>query len=524
MEDLVGKTVGQYQIKAEVGRGGMATVYRGYQPSLNRAVAVKVLAGDLARDPDFRQRFQREAHAVAQLAHPHILPVYDFGEDPATGVVYLVTQFVDGGTLVSRMNGPQTGGGPMPPTEAARIAAQIARALAFAHAAGVIHRDVKPGNVLMTSDGNSLLSDFGIAKIMAETRMTRTGTSLGTPAYMSPEQAQGMTVDHRSDIYALGVMLYEMLAGALPFQADTPVALLHQHVATPPPPLRERVPGVPRSLEKIVMRALAKDPNDRYATAGEFAAALEAEATGERKRLGLRLGRKETPALVPTVNPGGETSVAGPVPGTPPVAVVRPRTPPRLTRILKTQQVGRVAGGVGRWFLRTALVVLAALCIVGILLLVGAAFALGAVAEQSLAKQPWAFDKLEPGYRESVACADLANNVSQTLQPYTLDALTNVEVVCRPPDTVELSARFRGAPVSTQVRIQRTAKGVPTIRWERLNDVPLYIVGGIVSDGVNRGLVKAWANAPVVLDAFSITETAIEVTYAASPNVPARTP
>ena len=518
MEDLVGKTVGQYEIKAEVGRGGMATVYRGYQPSLNRAVAVKVLAGELARDPDFRQRFQREAHAVAQLAHPHILAVYDFGEDPATGAVYLVTQFVDGGTLVGRM-----GGGPMPPTETARIAAQIARALAFAHAAGVIHRDVKPGNVLMTSDGHPLLSDFGIAKIMAETRMTRTGTSLGTPAYMSPEQAQGMPVDHRSDIYALGVMLYEMLAGVLPFQADTPVALLHQHVATPPPPLRERVPGIPRSLEKIVMRALAKNPDDRFATAGEFADTLEAEATGQRKRLGIRFGRKETPAPAPTVVPVGATNVAGPVPGTPPAAVVRPRTPPRLTRILKTQQVGRVASGMGRWFLRAALVVLAALLVAGIVLLVGAAFVLGAVAEQSLTRQQWVFDNLEPGFHESVICADLANNVSQTLQPYTLDALTDVEVVCRSPDTVELSARFRGAPVSTQVRI-RTVKGVPAIRWERLNNVPLYIVGGIVSDGVNRGLVKAWANAPVVLDTFSVTETAIEVTYGANPTVPVRTP
>jgi len=272
-----------------------------------------------------------------------------------------------------------------------------------------------------------------------------------------------------------------------------------------------------------VMRALAKNPDDRYATAGEFAAALEAEATGERKRLGLRLGRKETPVLAPTVVPDGVTSVASPAPGTPPAAVVRPRTPPRLTRILKTQQVERVAGGMGRWFLRTALVVLPALCIVGIVLLVGVAFALGAVAEQSLTRQEWVFDNIEPGFHESVLCTDLANNVSQTLQPYTLDALTDVEVVCRSPDTVELSARFRGAPISTQVRV-RTVKGVPAVRWERLNDVPLYIVGGIVSDGVNRGLVKAWADAPVVLDSFTTTETAIEVTYAASANGPAGTP
>jgi hypothetical protein len=166
---------------------------------------------------------------------------------------------------------------------------------------------------------------------------------------------------------------------------------------------------------------------------------------------------------------------------------------------------------------------LAALLIVGIVLLVGGAFALGAVAEQSLTKQPWAFDILQPGDKESVACADLATNTSETLQPYTLDALTDVEVICRPPDTVELRGKFRGAPFSTQVRI-RTVKGVPAVRWERLNNVPLYIVGGIVSDGVNRGLVKAWANAPAVMDTFWVTETAIEVTYGANSAVPARTP
>ena len=448
--------------KPKWGAAGWRRFTGATSPRSNRAVAVKVLAGELARDPDFRQRFQREAHAVAQLAHPAILAVYDFGEDPATGVVYLVTQFVDGGTLAGRM------GGPMPPTEAARIAAQIARALAFAHAAGVIHRDVKPGNVLMTSDGHPLLSDFGIAKIMAETRMTRTGTSLGTPAYMSPEQAQGMPADHRSDIYALGVMLYEMLAGGLPFQADTPVALLHQHVANPPPPLRERVAGIPRSLEKIVMRALAKNPDDRFATAGEFADALEAEATGQRKRLGLRLGRKEISRQRPRRIPGGATNVAGPVPGTPPpVAVIRPRTPSRLTRILKTQQVGRVASGAGRWFLRTALVVLAALLIVGIVL--------------CRVRSRWArwrsnhspnsrgrFTNSPQGDKESVACADLATNTSETLQPYTLDALTDVEVICHSPDTVELRGNFRGAPFSTQVRT-RTVKGVPGVRWERFN-------------------------------------------------------
>ncbi len=504
--DLIGKKLGQYEILAEIGRGGMATVYRGYQASLNRSVAVKVLAGELARDPGFRERFAREAHAVAQLAHPHILPVYDFGEDPGTGVVYFVTQLVDGGTLSARMNAP------MPPDVAARIVAQLARALDYAHACGIVHRDVKPGNVLMTRDGHPFLSDFGIAKIMAETKLTQTGASLGTPEYMSPEQAQGLPVDHRSDIYSLGVMLYRMLAGILPFQADTPVALLHQHAYEPPPPLRERAPGVSRSLERIVMRALAKDPAQRFSTAGELADTLEDEIAGRRQLLGL--GRR-TPRTKLTAMPvpGAPTEVAGPVPVTP------PRVPTRLGRPTTQQKVGRAAIGAGRWLLRLALGVLTVSLVVGIVLLVAGAFTLGAVAEQSIASQRWAFDSLGPGMEERLACTDIQQGVEQALRPYLLDALTDVTAACRQPDTVEVSGRFRGGPVSLGVRL-RSVQGVPAVQLERLNHTPFFIVGGILSDGINRGLAKAWAQTTVRLTTFSVSEQGIELIYGAGPTAP----
>ena len=517
MEQLVGKTLGQYQIMAEVGHGGMATVYRGYQTSLNRSVAVKVLSGELARNVDFRERFQREAHAVAQLAHPNILPVYDFGEDQASGAVYLVTQFVDGGTLATRMKNP------LHPNEAARIAAQVARALDCAHARGIVHRDVKPGNVLMGRDDRPLLADFGIAKIMAETRLTQTGASVGTPQYMSPEQAQGSPADHRSDIYALGVMLYEMLAGVLPFQADTPVGLLHQHVHEPPPPLRERAPQVSRQLEKIVMRALAKDPTERFATAGEMADALEDEIAGRRKLFGI--GRRSATGTVehtqatalPT--PGSATDVVDSLPTSPPVAraltaIAGPLA--RLGRAVSKRKVGQATVGLGRWLLRAVLSALAVLVVVGVVLLVGAAFALGAVAEQSLSSQRWVFDNLAPGYTERVACADIQGGVSQALQPYLLEALTDVGAVCRPPDLLELGGRFRGTPVSLSVRL-RAANHVPAIQLERLNNVPLYLVGGLVSDGVNRGMAKSWANAPVRVSTFSVSEDGIEMVYEENP-------
>lgn len=529
MQDYVGKTLGQYEIKAEVGHGGMAVVYRGYQASLNRSVAVKVLSSELARDADFRARFQREAVAVAQLAHPNILPVYDFGQDADTGALYFVTQFVDGGSLAQRM------GTPTPPREAARIAAQIARALDCAHSRGIIHRDVKPANVLMTGEGHSLLSDFGIAKIMAETRLTQTGASLGTPSYMSPEQAQGLPVDHHSDIYALGVVLYEMLAGVLPFNADTPVALLHQHVSSPPPPLRERVQGVSRGLDKIVMTALAKDPLDRFETAGEMAEALEAEAAGERKPFGLvRRAAKPVPTPVPMVSParpGAATEVAEAAAGIRTVApeAVPTFTPPRRStpvqrtwaRFTRTvaPKMGKAAGDVGRWALRTVGGTLVVLVIVAIILLLGAALALGAVAERSIANQPWMFKDAGPGFRERVICADLAANVSQAVEPYVLDALTDVEAECQAPDTIALRGRFRGGPISTQVQV-RVKDGVPAIRLERLNNVPLYVVGGIVSDGVNRGLVKAWAKSPVWIDTLTVSADSIDLLYKANPNAP----
>jgi serine/threonine protein kinase len=388
-----------------------------------------------------------------------------------------------------------------------------------AHSRGIIHRDVKPGNVLMTRDGHPLLSDFGIAKIVAETRLTRTGTSMGTPAYMSPEQAQGRPVEHHSDIYALGVVLYEMLAGVLPFDADTPLSLLHQHINQPPPPLREHAPQVSRSLEKIVMRALAKDPDDRFATAGEFAVALEKEITGKRpgitpRRLTNILRRpKPTQALAP----GAATKVDAGLPITPPPAVeLRPRSRSRLARTFAKAKVGQKAKGFGQWLLRTTLSVLGVLIILAVALLIGAAFLLGSLAEQSLASQRWVLDNVAPGNSETVPCTDIQKGVSQTLQPYFLEALTDVTATCRPTDFLELSGKFRGEPMSLQVRVF-ALNHVPAIRLERFNNTPLYIVGGIVSDGVNRGIAKSWAKAPVRLSTFSVTDSTLEITYESNP-------
>jgi len=271
MQDLAGRTIGQYRLIEQIGQGGMAAVYRGYQSALNRYVAVKVLPTHLLQQSDFLRRFRQEATAVASLRHPNILAVYDFGQEDE--FAYIVMEFVHGGTLKDRL------GQALNPSLACRITAQIARALDYAHQQGIIHRDVKPANILMPTDDWALLSDFGIAKIVeSPVAYTQPGVGIGTPEYMSPEQGQGLPVDGRSDIYSLGVVLYEMVTGSAPFSADTPLSVVLKHISEPPPRPRSLSPNVPEPLERIILRAMAKRPEDRFQTAGEMAAALEAAA------------------------------------------------------------------------------------------------------------------------------------------------------------------------------------------------------------------------------------------------------
>jgi predicted Ser/Thr protein kinase len=276
MDELIGKTFGPYKILEKIGEGGMGVVYRGLQESLNRYVAIKVLRGELAHDEQFIARFRREALAVAKLSHPNILQIFDAGA--AEGMNFIVMDYVDGGSLKDLIRK-----GPIEPRQAASIAAQMAEALDYAHEKGLIHRDVKPANVLLDRGGRPLLTDFGIARALyASTRLTRTGTHIGTPEYMAPEQAQGEPADGRTDIYALGIVLYEMLTGKVPFSAHTPMATLYKQVNEPLRPVRAKNPSVPAWLETIVDKALAKRPRDRYQRASDLATALRKRATAAK--------------------------------------------------------------------------------------------------------------------------------------------------------------------------------------------------------------------------------------------------
>ena len=266
---------GRYELTHLIARGGMAQVYRAMDRQLERPVALKVLFPELSVDRTFVERFRREAQAAANLSHPNIVPVFDWGEDD--GSYFIVMEYVEGRPLSAVLRDPQ----PMPPQQIATIGAGVAAALAFAHRHGVVHRDVKPGNVLITPDGDVKVTDFGIARAMnTEESLTQTGAVMGTAAYFSPEQAEGKGVDARSDIYSLGVVLYEMAVGRPPFTGDSPVAVASKHVRDMPVLPREANPAVPPALEAVVMKAMAKNPDDRYGSAEELRADLLRFADG----------------------------------------------------------------------------------------------------------------------------------------------------------------------------------------------------------------------------------------------------
>jgi serine/threonine-protein kinase len=265
-----GENVGPYRIMEQLGSGGMATVFKAYHAALDRYVAIKILHPAFKADPQFFERFKREARIVANLEHPNIIPVYDFNEHH--GEPYLVMRYIEGDTLKPHMEGQ-----PLAPEEILRLMRPVCQALAYAHKQGVLHRDIKPSNIMITNDGSIFLTDFGLARMVQAGESTLSQDMMvGTPQYISPEQAQGISsLDGRTDIYSLGVVLFEMLTGQVPFNADTPFATVHDHIYTPLPLPCTINPGLDPAVERVLLKALAKEPEDRYQHADELLNALE---------------------------------------------------------------------------------------------------------------------------------------------------------------------------------------------------------------------------------------------------------
>src|SRR5918992_466696 len=268
---VIGTLIGErFRLEEKVGSGGMSSVYRAFDPTLERRVAIKMMHRDISSDPDQLERFRREARAVARLNHPHVVTVIDAGEDD--GAPYIVFEYVEGETLKDRIRRL----GRLPVSEAVAYAIEIGRALEAAHASKLVHRDVKPQNVLIDRDGRAKVTDFGIARSLETAGLTATGRVLGTTDYVSPEQAMGQDVDETSDVCSLGVVLYEMLVGDVPFKAETQVGVAMKHVNEPLPDVLVKRPEVSAAVASLVDRAPTKDPRDRYASVGEMVRDLEA--------------------------------------------------------------------------------------------------------------------------------------------------------------------------------------------------------------------------------------------------------
>ena len=307
MADLTGQRLGQYLVLERISKGATSTVYKAYQEKLERYVAVKVLSPHFVDEEGFLERFKQEARAVAQLDHPNIVPVYDF--DQVGDTIYIVMKYVDTGTLKELV------GGPLDLRITLEIFTQVGLALGYAHRQGVIHRDVKPGNVLLGEGNWALLTDFGLAKMRAgDRKLTKSGIGMGTPDYMAPEQAQGLPVDGRVDLYSLGCALHEMLTGKVPFEADSGMAVIVKHITEPPRPPREINPELPLAVEQVILRSLEKDPNKRYQTAEAMVADL-ARAVGRPDQFVLPEALSAHPqgtsrSIAPTATP--KTLPAGP--------------------------------------------------------------------------------------------------------------------------------------------------------------------------------------------------------------------
>ncbi len=482
---LVGTTLGRYEVRAEIGRGRLSAVYEAYDGVNEQPVVAKVLTAEPGDDSTFRQRFENLAQALTGLNHPNVLKLYDHGVDPERGLFYLIYPFIGGATLDQQL------GAPWPLEEAVRIAAEVARALDHAHGQGLVHGDVRPNNVLLTSRGWPLLTDFGLWDLLRSGQMTDLDADV--EVYRAPEQLQGAPASPATDLYGLGGILYEMLTGRPPLREGGAV--------TPPRRLRAEVP---RPLEQIVLKSLTSDPDQRYPSAGEMARALE-ETLEETGGASARPRAITPPSGVRT----GEAQAA---------------LPPASGAIAFTRQVGGALWRVSQWLLVRAMVLGLILVLVATALLVGGAYATGQVARRILAAQDWGWQPQPRPTEVTTSESFLQQRLAEMIAPYTQGILTDPQIDLVAPDRIVFRGQVYGRPLEGVVRIG-VQDGAPFLRVERINGVVPYLIGDLITNGVNEGLRLSWDRQPVRLRVLETGEDHIRAVVepkpeAASPSSP----
>jgi hypothetical protein len=474
LNELIGQTLGQYRIVEQIGKGGMATVFRAYQPGLDRYVAVKVLAPFHAEQAGFNARFGREARAIANLHHPNILPVYDSGQD--RDYSFIVMRYVEGSRTLRDVMTQR-----LDLAKAADLTSQVAAALDHAHARGIIHRDVKPNNVLM--DGNwALLSDFGLAKMTEPvTTLTGPGVGLGTPAYMSPEQGQALPLTYRTDIYSLGIVLFEMLTGQIPHNADTPFAIILKRITEPLPLPRTLNPAIPEAVERALLKALANNPDDRFDSAGALAQALRA---GLRDLPPVEVVSPPAPAaFTAAAAPASPTAPAAPAP-TASGGISFTITVPAWAKPAAAK-VGKVSLHTLGWLLRAVGPVLViTLAAIAILLVLGA-FGASTLLEKGIAGAAWV--PIYPDQDITFSRWEATDAVMTAARLYLPGSLEVVNIDFAPPDQINVRGNVFGTETTLDCTLT-SEQGMLKFGLERVGGVRLYVLGSILSGGINRGL------------------------------------
>ncbi len=477
--NLIGQRIGNYEITDLLGEGGMGSVYRARHVNIGNVIAIKALdVGRETTDRD-RARFLNEAKTLAALKHTNIVSILDFVTKDNQHLTLM--EYIDGGNLRQRLEREQ---GPVRLSFAVNVILQVARGLDFAHNRGIIHRDIKPANILLCDDGRVVLSDFGIAKLMEATThdLTREGTTVGTPAYMSPEQVAGKPADARSDEYSLGMVLYQMLTGTLPFKVTTPMEMLSQQANTLPPPPSKLNPRIAPEVEAVVLKALAKDPSQRYPRAGDLARALQAAVTGSDQTIDVSSSVAER---------FQESKVWG-----------------RLSAL--GRKLRPAASSVLAWLVRTALTLFVVLAVATTVIAIGGAYLIGRALESAIANSDFGFQRMGTGQEFQYKSAELASLIEERSGWVLPGALRDLSIQINAPAQLT----FRGKVFDTEISLDSTLvqDGEHLVFiLERINDVPLPLISNLISGGINRGLSSALAKAQAKVYSLQMDQGQVKI-------------